>query len=341
MNRLINSFLAVFSVVLMGAIGNAALGQVMNSPTVPEGHPYRYFIPDPVLGWRVQPGVSFAIGDAWNIPEYPLLHSIDINSLGWHDEETPLEKQPGTPRVLMIGDSFVLCMQAPHDQCAQAEIERQTGWQVIPAGVSGWGTDQELAFYETEGRAYNADLVLLMVYMGNDIGNNVWEHDHSRSGWPNFILGKSYQNNPRDIAPPLNLLRFAKYVTLPPPPTLNSIYELFAAQRLPSWENAFTVTEHLLERFQDVTAEDGVSFGVVLIPSSYQLSPEGRPDIGAGWSSHTVTDWLLSVIDVPVLDLTTVLTTEDYIRPGGHLTAAGQQKMGRSVAQWGLTLLSE
>jgi hypothetical protein len=46
-------------------------------------------------------------------------------------------------------------------------------FEVISAGVSGWGTGQELSYYRTEGRLYKPDLVLLMVYLGNDVQDNL------------------------------------------------------------------------------------------------------------------------------------------------------------------------
>ncbi len=43
--------------------------------------------------------------------------------------------------------------------------------EVINAGVSGWGTDQQLLWFQAEGVKYRPDLVVLAFFPGNDFQN--------------------------------------------------------------------------------------------------------------------------------------------------------------------------
>ena len=62
-------------------------------------------------------------------------------------------------------------------KCFEAKAERHGAsagqrFEVIPAGVSGWGTDQQLLWFCKYGVAYQPDLVLLAFFPGNDFENN-------------------------------------------------------------------------------------------------------------------------------------------------------------------------
>ncbi len=45
-------------------------------------------------------------------------------------------------------------------------------WQAINASVNAFGTDNELVFYDLEGRNYQPEFVILGIYLANDIYNN-------------------------------------------------------------------------------------------------------------------------------------------------------------------------
>ena len=46
-------------------------------------------------------------------------------------------------------------------------------WQVVSGGVSGWGTGQQLLYYRADGRQYQPDLVLLLMFIENDFKDNL------------------------------------------------------------------------------------------------------------------------------------------------------------------------
>jgi hypothetical protein len=54
--------------------------------------------------------------------------------------------------------------------------------EVINAGVSGWGTDQQLLWLREEGRRYAPDMIVLAFYPGNDFMNNHMALEYANFG---------------------------------------------------------------------------------------------------------------------------------------------------------------
>ncbi len=129
-------------------------------------HPFARF--DPELGWSKPPNVSGILRRS----EYRA--SLRINSRGLRGPEIPLDKPKGVPRVLLLGDSFTEGYTVEEPASVRGRLERglasalSAPVQVINGGTAGWGTDQEVLFYEKAGRAYGPDLVVLLCYY-NDL----------------------------------------------------------------------------------------------------------------------------------------------------------------------------
>jgi hypothetical protein len=105
---------------------------------------------------------------------------LRYNSKGLRDVEHDYEKPADTYRILVLGDSFVEGRQVELERLFTRILEDllnenagQTGlhFEVISAGFGGWGTDQQLLYYENEGYKYSADLVLVS-FVFNDVSNN-------------------------------------------------------------------------------------------------------------------------------------------------------------------------
>jgi len=129
------------------------------------GHRYLF---DELLGWK-------------NIPNFEattLGNPLSINSMGLRDREYPYAKPPGTRRILVLGDSMTWGLGVGDDDIFTEVLERQYATdgkpvEVINAAVSGWGTDQQLLFLQSEGFKYQPDVVLLNFYLVNDPTDNV------------------------------------------------------------------------------------------------------------------------------------------------------------------------
>jgi hypothetical protein len=129
---------------------------------------------DPTLGWRLRPDVSRRSVDYQRRLDY----LITTNSLGLRDREIPPAKPPGQRRILLIGDSVTFGTGVDAGWRFSDFMQRALGDDVtvINAGVPGWGTDQELLFYETTASELDPDLVILTFTMANDIVNNALSH---------------------------------------------------------------------------------------------------------------------------------------------------------------------
>ena len=145
--------------------------------------------PHPFFGWAHIPGKK----GIWRASEFRT--KIEINSKGLRDKEYPYAKPPGTYRILVLGDSFVEAVQVPLQDCFSEVLERTLNeqakkaklYEVINAGVLGYGTDQELLFFRQEGVHYDPDLVLLCFWIVNDASDNSYVLRGGMSK-PYFIL---------------------------------------------------------------------------------------------------------------------------------------------------------
>lgn len=129
------------------------------------GHRYIY---DSTLGWRNIPG--------WESTSFN--HKLTINSKGLRDREHPYESPPGIFRILALGDSYTWGYGVADDEIFTQVLESrllggQPSWEVINAGVSGWGTDQEYLFLMREGFKYSPQVVVLALFLVNDLTNNM------------------------------------------------------------------------------------------------------------------------------------------------------------------------
>ena len=97
----------------------------------------------------------------------------EINSLGLRDRERPIEKAPGTIRVVVVGDSVTYAHGVPQEQsfCAQLETllrARGRSYEVWNLGVEAYDSFNENARYERLAPAIKPDQTILMV-MFNDL----------------------------------------------------------------------------------------------------------------------------------------------------------------------------
>ncbi len=105
-----------------------------------------------------------------------------VNSQGLRDRERSIEKPVGTYRIALLGDSFTagegvrmeetygaILEQALHACPALADLRPE----VVNFAVTAYGTTQELLTFRHHARAYNPDLVMVGIFTGNDISNNV------------------------------------------------------------------------------------------------------------------------------------------------------------------------
>jgi lysophospholipase L1-like esterase len=165
--RTLARFLLLSVSVLFGLIvAEAAVRLLRPQPvmTVSRG----LYVPDPPRRYRLQPGFQ---GTVTNRVEFDSRVSIDREGL--RGPEIGL-KTPGTLRVLALGDSFTFGVGARQRETYPArlqEILRSRGVraEVLNAGAPGYGVPDEVAWFERWGRPLDPDLILVTVFIGNDL----------------------------------------------------------------------------------------------------------------------------------------------------------------------------
>jgi hypothetical protein len=265
--------------------------------------PGRFWQPDETLGTRLIPGAQ----GWWTQEEHEFTVPIRINADGRRDLERPVQKGPGTVRVLLLGDSFVEAMHVPIEETfarrLEAALTRVGGppLEVISMGVSGYGTASEYLWYRAHGRAYDADLVLLSFYPGNDVRNNSPtleptlrpEYDgdgnlqrvrpgkksDGERGWLAFSAAYTYMRKLLLTRQPAIAARLAdagliSRRALRPVPLSDGVpvdYWVYAADPPPPWRDAWAHTERLLDALRDAVAANGARFAVMLVTAREQV----------------------------------------------------------------------
>jgi hypothetical protein len=128
---------------------------------------------DPLLGWKKKPNARRV-----NVTEeFQAVEST--NSQGIRGSEYSCEKDPNEYRLIVLGDSYSEGYTVDFDELFSEVLKRKlneesdgTHYEVINTGTVGYGTDQELLLYQTLGRKYNPDLVLLMFYQNDPADNS-------------------------------------------------------------------------------------------------------------------------------------------------------------------------
>lgn len=117
-----------------------------------------------------------------------------MNSKGIRGPEYSYKKADDEYRILILGDSFAEGYSVEFNQLFSEVLKTKLNndsrsdvyFEIINAGTGGYSTDQELLFFQTEGKKYNPDLTILM-YFASDIwwNNQGW---YSRGFKPLFEL---------------------------------------------------------------------------------------------------------------------------------------------------------
>lgn len=236
-------------------------------------------------------------------PDSEFYNLIRLNNYGLHDSNVTLDKLPGEYRILIVGDSFAQGWQVALEQTFPYLLEQQLNAssdraiEVINLSVDEKGTDRELLLYAGFGWRFQPDVVLLAVYIGNDLMDNsavLSAHHGAYAPFdrPFFTLdadGALRLHNAPEIEPgrhpdsPAWLWLAgitASQTPLPAMPTpaapriiSEAPYQVEYPVELgvylpetPEWTDAWAVTEALIRQFRALVEAQGSQFAVVIIP---------------------------------------------------------------------------
>ena len=147
----------------------------------------KYYQHDPLLGWVKRPNLDTIRSTAGKLPVI-----YKTNSKGIRGPEYEYKKTDNEYRILILGDSFADGYMVKFSEMFSEVMKNKLNNIVadkkvesINAGTIGWSTDQELIFFQNEGRKYNPDLTVLMFYE-NDVAYVNQTKDWSMNYKPMF-----------------------------------------------------------------------------------------------------------------------------------------------------------
>ncbi len=132
-----------------------------------------FYINNANLGYSIKPDYDVVYKSKWR--EY----SIAINSKGLRSTEINYDKLESTYRIIILGDSFTFGVGVGNNDTFSSYLSRLLNtneskhkYEVINAGVSGYGTWEQLEWLKMEGYKYKPDLVVTAFCEDNDMLDN-------------------------------------------------------------------------------------------------------------------------------------------------------------------------
>jgi hypothetical protein len=307
----------------------------------------------PEFGRRNRPGAGWK-----KTSEYTSW--IEVNSKGLRGAEIDYAKPPGERRVLITGDSFTFAEQVNQQETFTQRLEDRlnaerpggASYRVLNAGSNGWATANEAVYLAKEGIRFNPDVVVVALYLGNDVSDN-----YRRVATVSDAVQADLALRGADsFDGPRRVLRKSELYT---------VFESGVLAKLPWWgddggsnssdrrpprtlaeaEEAWTITERLLDRMRDVSESKGARFVVMVVPSATAVAQRGGPaakdfdddeddsgdDVKPGFEDpHGSLAVISAQSNLTTLDLLQAMRRADnrikerlYYRQNAHWTAAG------------------
>ncbi len=294
----------------------------------------RPFQHDAQLGWTLIPGLR----DYWHSGA-----QFSTNTAGMRGaREVPVQRTPGTRRVLLVGDSFAFGEEQSDQDCWAASIEALLpATQLLNFGVPGYGCDQALLMLERQLPVWSPDAAIFCIF-----ADDVLRATRASTFYlkPQFRLdGEELRIEGTPVPPPQEflsslaekprsglagcfLVRLARSAFDRQEPKAT---ELSAEEH---FENAGRLVHALLERATKACQAQGIPLLVVWIPTaSWHRDPPDPTLIKLRvWTQEL--DFALLDMHAEFQSLENAGAVALY-RPGGHFTLPGSKLMSARVAQ--------
>ena len=310
------------------------------------------FMQDPRVGHRLKPGAR----TVYSTVEFST--ELSINAQGVRDDRDLGPKRPGQTRVVVLGDSLVLSVQVPFEQTFMAQLERELTaadptreWQVVNAGVQGYGPADEWLFYRHVVDALDPDIVLIVVFVANDATEAfdkaawldsgpaldagqaavTWARRLARSSMVVQTARMRWDQVRPDTAGPGAERPLASYLATPPAAVGRGL----------------EVARDAFGRIAAMASNRGSQTAFVLMPARFQLDDgdfgrlrERVQAAGHELIRQAATERFrtaLAPLGLPMLDLLPVLQAQEnptglFFQRNIHLTPRGHQVVGHALA---------
>jgi len=286
---------------------------------------------DERLRYRLTPGFDMSLGD----------DRYRIDSLGLRGGEVRPRFGRSARRVVVLGDSFAFGLGVDEDETFPAQLETfletDTGRpvEVLNLGVPGYHTGQELEWLIRAGIALEPDLVVLLYY-GNDEIGEAFQYD------PQFgVLYGDALPVPYRLKGLLARSAIYRWIARAHIGRLRARGELYS-----EGTRHWPVTRQRLEGIFGVCSEHAVPLLLANLPL-LAGSQELRDPAWSGRANYDPVSELAEIAGIPVVDLRASLVSQQT-RPGDdflrrflispdppqdhHLVPEGYRILGRAVA---------
>ena len=245
---------------------------------------------------------------------------IDINSLGFRDQELPRGKPPDELRVLVLGDSITFgdYLDADEVYVEQAEKVLQAAMpgrkiEVVNGGVGDVGLKEEVDILEERGLSLNPDVVVIAFFLNDsrppwgfpgELGSSGFLRRHSilaQTVYRKLILTQWIQEQGQS--------RFEWTFTANNPKWQQSreLFDQIVALAQYDWgaawkEESWPVIDRQLQRLQALQAQHGFSVAVMVFPVKYQVYADFLEDTPQQRMRHEAEKFGFAYLDLlPIL----------------------------------------
>jgi hypothetical protein len=248
------------------------MGELALRRLMPQAPP-DMFVADPLVGFRLAPNYRGAqVTKTASIP-------LEFNSWGLRDREYG-RRPDGGSRIYVVGDSFVFGDRVRIEETFTKVLERSLrrrlpgrDVEVVNGGVPRYGTLQQVEFFEQTVEMVNPDIVLLGMFVANDVLDNLA-----------FEQASAGRRTEGRAAGALGWLRVRSQLYLwarrrhhaaqqRQQGLQRRAMETHAVALSPEMERGLTLTEDAVDALARLARGHGARFAMVLIPSAAQVYP--------------------------------------------------------------------
>lgn len=321
--------------------------------------------PDPPDGYRLRPGHH---GRLTNRVEFDTTVAVDARGLRV-DPRVTREPQ-GVRRLLAVGDSFTFGVGVEAHEAWPARAgglltaEQGGAFVGLNAGVPGYGVPDAVRWLERYGEAVRPEVVVLGVFVGNDLQNAAPEAPHmevfagqlvlpgERPTWRSWLYQRSHLYVLAKNAVPTTAQRpLRRLLGLSEPWALRELrleLELYRREPTPLVLAGADATGAALDRLRTLARARGFAVAAVLVPSLVQVDPRAWQATLAQLDADPATldpaaptrlfAALLAARAIPTIDASPALVRaiaageEPYFALDRHLTARGHEIVAQLVA---------
>jgi hypothetical protein len=306
---------------------------------------------DPQLGYRLKPHARTRFVTA------EFATDIAVNGAGFRDEQELGPKPANERRILLLGDSLVLSVQVPFSQTfgelLEARLNQRAAsvhYRVVNAGVQGYGPVEELLYFKKIVATVQPDLVIVVVFVGNDAEEAVRSAPKLRPDAPDT---PSLRTRLRRLVRRSMVLQIVRLRVVsaterftptiaPPEPPLQS----YAAAPAPRIGEGLAISRTCLDDINKLAATVGARTAIVLMPARFQVDDgdygrlvESVTSAGGALVRDAATDRFraaLAPLNLPLLDVLpdmrrTLPGPDLFFQQKVHLTTHGHEVVAASL----------